>query len=1239
MVGVAEPTVLLAPEAGEDVQAVAVAVQANPMAVLLDNGCSHHLMGMKAVFVDMAPSDGVKNVCGFNGALQPVEGRGTAVLQGEAGKRVPIPDVLYVPGIQANLLSTSQLKESEVQLQGDGVEMLLVAATGEVLGRARYNGRVLCTDLCPCSMRLSSTEVVALRTIVSAKKSTPDWLHARLAHVSVETIKSSAKHKVATGLDITPSTGADPPYVLCVRGKLARHTFPDKGSDAEEVLAVVDIDLCGPFRVVAKDGSLFFLLLKDRHTRFVWVMPVTKKSDVLREFQKWLVLVERQAKKFVLTLRSDRGGEFLGKEFTDFVDDKGIIHDLTCPYTPQQKGMAEREMRIAVESVRTMLLHMDVQHHWWHLALRQAVWVRNCLERSTTPPGTTPYQLLTRKKPDLTLARVWGCMVQFMVPEQQRGGKLAPKARWGVHLGVSPESKGWEVLDLTDNKVVTSVEVIFHETRSLEVWKAKFGPTSGRTQTHLPTDTSTTTVPLLAKVDEPADEDVVEVLPPPLVLAPPFPVADRPASTPVSATGNEGSLEVLPVALASGIAGGRQGAKLADQDGKSLTTGEQQTGEPVEQEAAAGVQSTGERPKSAGGEQLVESSKQLVDDLTVNEEGELSAGEESTDSNVMEVPITKPGLRRTGRARRPPERLSFHACLPPAAFTAEYNEVDDDLLYDDVEEDEELPELDPDMHADPEHRWDIATMTVKEALASWKGEAVKAAMEEEIRSLIGIGTWKLVKPPRGVNIMKNRWVLTTKYRLDDTVERKKARLVMKGFTQVCGADYDKTYSPVSSYVTLRIFLSIVAVFDLNLMQLDMKNAFLQSKLDKVLYMYQPEYFDDGTDRVCKLLKSLYGLKQSPLLWYRALNGVLLGAGRKKSQVDEALYFTASDNGVTCWVLVYVVDLLAASSNPAILKELKQLLEDAFELHKISPVVKYLGLEIVCDRPARKLWIHQQGYAEKLRRRFIDEEQGGRVPKTPVSVDAYGELTFNDEEAHEYEEEEYRQKVGSLQFAATTTRPNIAFACSKLGSGLTVRSDQHWREVDRCLTYLVDTRNTALEFGGGLELLELIGYVDTDNAGGKQKGTSTSGYVFVYGGAAVSWSSSCIKCATLSSTESEDVATTNAGKEGRRLRFLLAEFKPLDAGKPTILRVDNKLAITVAAGLGLMGNLKHMERRYVWLQHMVRRGKFVLKYILTTEQPADFLTKALHFLACNRCSVAIGQVRLADVGNGNDDVQQ
>ncbi|CAI5534960.1 unnamed protein product, partial [Closterium sp. Naga37s-1] len=303
---------------------------------------------------------------------------------------------------------------------------------------------------------------------------------------------------------------------------------------------------------------LYYLLLKDRKTRYVWVRLVAKKSDVLREFEKWLVVAERQTKKSVLMLRSDRGGEFLGKEFTAFVDGKGIVHDLTCPYTPQQNGMAEREMRTLVESVRTMLLHMGVQHRWWHLALRQAVRVRNCLERSTLLSGSILYQLLTGKKPELTLAR-----------------------GWGLHLGVSEESKGWELLDLTDNRVVTTPDVVFYETMSLEVWKSEHELASERTQANLPTDTSTATLPLLAEVGELDDEDAEDVHTPSPSPAPPAPplVADLHKLTSTSASGDEGSSGALPVAPAKSIAGGRRDAKQVGVGEKSTPTGEQQAEE------------------------------------------------------------------------------------------------------------------------------------------------------------------------------------------------------------------------------------------------------------------------------------------------------------------------------------------------------------------------------------------------------------------------------------------------------------------------------------------------------------------------------------------------------------------------------------------------------------------------------------------------------------------------------------
>ncbi|CAI7770038.1 unnamed protein product [Closterium sp. NIES-54] len=214
-----------------------------------------------------------------------------------------------------------------------------------------------------------------------------------------------------------------------------------------------------------------------------------------------------------------------------------------------------------------------------------------------------------------------------------------------------------------------------------------------------------------------------------------------------------------------------------------------------------------------------------------------------------------------------------------------------------------------------------------------------------------MGTWELVERPPEVNIMKNRWLLMTKYHIDDTVAREKARLVMKGFTQVYGTDYDETYVPQHC---------------------------------------DAEVAEGAARGRLRAAQDLAG-------------GEVSRAGDHARQADE--------------------EVVAA---PA------KLLRQA----------------------------------------------------APVSIDAYAELTLDDEEAQERQEEEYRQKVGLQEFATTTTRPDIAFAFSKPGSGLTMRSDQHWRKVNRCLAYLANTRDTALEFGGKPELLELVGYVDANDLGDK-----------------------------------------------------------------------------------------------------------------------------------------------------------
>ncbi|CAI7738564.1 unnamed protein product [Closterium sp. NIES-53] len=253
------PPVMLEPEAGEGLQAVAAAIKANLSVVLLDSGCSHHLMGDRFVFVEMNSGGGIKHVIGFKGAPQEVLGRGTVALLGDGGRCVLVPDVLYVPGVQASLLSAGQLRDSGMQLLDARDVTLLRAPDGSLLGHAEFKGRVLCTNFQPCLTQQQEGETVALRTLVTGVRSKVDTWHARLAHVGVDAIERTAAHGSVTGLELEKGGKSGMPCVFCVGGKITHHTFPSVGEEEDELLGVVHANLCGLFVKQLRTAAANFL--------------------------------------------------------------------------------------------------------------------------------------------------------------------------------------------------------------------------------------------------------------------------------------------------------------------------------------------------------------------------------------------------------------------------------------------------------------------------------------------------------------------------------------------------------------------------------------------------------------------------------------------------------------------------------------------------------------------------------------------------------------------------------------------------------------------------------------------------------------------------------------------------------------------------------------------------------------------------------------------------------------------
>jgi hypothetical protein len=199
--------------------------------------------------------------------------------------------------------------------------------------------------------------------------------------------------------------------------------------------------------------------------------------------------------------------------------------------------------------------------------------------------------------------------------------------------------------------------------------------------------------------------------------------------------------------------------------------------------------------------------------------------------------------------------------------------------------------------------------TVEEALSGPNADKWKAAMDQEMHTMLERGTWELTELPPSKKHVGLRWVFKIKTNADGSLEKFKARLVAKGFTHIEGEDFYQIFAPVSDYTTVRMLLAVAAVRKHAIIQLDVKNAFLYGDIDAQIYMKQPEGYHDGTSRVCKLVKALYGLKQSPCMWYHKLCEILEKHQLKKSIHDEALFVSHVTPNNPVWCLVYVDGIL------------------------------------------------------------------------------------------------------------------------------------------------------------------------------------------------------------------------------------------------------------------------------------------------------------------------------------------
>ena len=374
--------------------------------------------------------------------------------------------------------------------------------------------------------------------------------------------------------------------------------------------------------------------------------------------------------------------------------------------------------------------------------------------------------------------------------------------------------------------------------------------------------------------------------------------------------------------------------------------------------------------------------------------------------------------------------------------------------------------------------------TVHEALSGEQSIQWREAMESEYSSLLKNDTWDLVPPPEGKNIVGSRWVLKVKRDENGCIDRFKARLVAQGYSQVKGVDYDEVFSPVARYTSVRSLLALANEHDLEIHQMDVKTAFLNGSLDCEIFMSQPEGFvdPDKPSHVCKLKKSIYGLKQSARCWNTTLDEYLKSVGYRKSDADGCIYVKSvkeTDGRISFVILgVYVDDIIPVSNNPALLKVEKAALCERFEMIDQGEIHYLLGMSIKRDRECRTLTISQPNYLEKVLKKFGMENC--KPVSTPLEPGRkFQQLSPSDEPFNVHT---YQQAIGCLTYMSTATRPDIAAAVGVLSQYMSRPSKDHWMGVKRVLQYLKGTLQYGLKFSAHEEEPELFGYSDADWAG-------------------------------------------------------------------------------------------------------------------------------------------------------------
>lgn len=1010
------------------------------------------------------------------------------------------------------------------------------------------------------------------------------YYHRRFCHASPKAL--SLLHTVCSIKKIIIPTQL-PLCETCSRQKSRKRQSKKLAVHAQEPLALISFDVAGPFPTSYR-GYNYFGEIVDNWTRKTWTLLLKDRKDVLPKLSQWKKEVELESGRQVKAVRTDNAPEIL-ETLNLWNRADGISVQTTEPYTSAQNGVAERSIQSTENNVRAMIDDAELPVEFWCEAATAQAYVRarmrkgptvteEVLDKSSGEPLKVEYQISPQeawsgKVPVVhNHIKAWGCKVIAHISRESLPGrqdKLMPTGREGVFMGYDEHTTSHHRLYAPDmHTTIVSSNVKFFEDipgSSINNYQLWIELSDGSFEQSEGTYNKLLIRNKRGRPTRSHQEPTVDSI---RMSSKEFEHEDDPEYAPLITPDQEEKLAkssfsvVIPQQLA-------QETPILS----APTTNETREKEHEKDQLAA----------------------QDTPDLETK----------IPEHNSIERPFPNSRIIRLNSNKRANDPDSeFESSQEVKRLRSMIAVLD---WFHDEEEPIELKEGSAMIASAAAHDILIPT-NYKEAVNDpTHGAAWRTAINLEIGQLLTNNTWEEKVPPPDVNLISSKWVFTLKFNPDGTLERYKARLVARGFTQQYGVDYTETFAPTVRMATLRAFFAIVACEDLECRQYDIKNAFTESKLTEELWMKVPQGLQSVKNGAAlHLLRSLYGLKQSARDWNLLMKSELLNWGFAQSKADPCL-FVHTEKQIR--LLVYVDDLAAAAPEARVLDWFYNKLNSRFNTKALGDVSKMLGIRVTRNRTSRTLELDQEQYLDKVLRKFGFANAVSKPITTPM--DGYDDLKPGKDTDIRISATWYREVIGSLMYAMVYTRPDIAFALGRLSQYMQDPCEHHERAVKRLLRYTKSTISHRIRFGPDGKL---VVYSDADFASNKFDRKSITATVGLIGGGPVFWASKKQSVVATATTEAEYIAMCFTAKQGQWVAQILRDLGAGHYIAPNHQTVntkgDNQGAIALAKNPHLTERSKHIDISYHFIRDLQERKRADISYVPTAEMAADGLSKPL-----------------------------